>query len=98
MEDTLLSNYTIADLENTISKILKQIIQEQSSLNYSSHNELVTRKETANILKISLPTLHNWTKIGLLPHYKVSSRVRYKRSEIMELFNSGDLNKFNRFK
>ncbi len=96
MNKVLLSNYTITDLENTITKILKQIIFEQSYLNDSATNELVTRQEAAKILKISLPTLHNWTKNGLLSCYKVSSRVRYKRSEIMELFNSDDLNKFSR--
>jgi len=96
MNNILLSNYSITDLENTIAKILKQIICEQNYLSDSAVNELITRQETAKILKISLPTLHNWTKNGLLFCYKVSSRVRYKRSEIMELFNSGDLNKYGR--
>jgi len=96
MENIFLSNYTITDLENTITKVLKQIIQEQQLSINSATNELITRQETAKILKISLPTLHNWTKNGILPSHKVSTRVRYKKSEIMELFNSGDINKYGR--
>ena len=97
MDSNLISSISIVDLENAIARVVNRIIQEQGLINLNQNDDLITRNDTAKILKISLPTLHNWTKIGLLPSYKVSSRVRYKRSEIMELFNSGDLYKFNRF-
>lgn len=41
-----------------------------------------TRKETANMLKISLPTLNHYTKKRILKGYRVGSRVLYKQSEI----------------
>jgi hypothetical protein len=41
-----------------------------------------TRKETAEMLKISLPTLNEYTKKRILTGYRVGVRVLYKQSEI----------------
>lgn len=46
--------------------------------------EFLTRNETARLLKISLPTLHDWTRTGKLKSYRISSRLRYRRSEVIE--------------
>lgn len=46
--------------------------------------DFLTRQQTAKLLKISLPTLHKWTKQGRLKSYKISGRVRYKRSEVSQ--------------
>jgi excisionase family DNA binding protein len=42
----------------------------------------LTRKETAEKLKISLPTLNDWSKRGLLKSYTIGGRVLYKANEI----------------
>lgn len=55
--------------------------------NESQHEELLTRKETAQYLGVSLTTLTEWTKVGVVKGYRINSRVRYKRSEIEESFN-----------
>lgn len=44
--------------------------------------ELLTREETAQKLKINLSTLHNWTKNKTLTAYGMGSRVYYRNSEI----------------
>jgi len=44
--------------------------------------EYLTRKETATLLKISLVTLHDWTKQGRLTSYCIGTRVRYKADEV----------------
>ena len=41
-----------------------------------------TRKETAEMLNISLPTLNEYTKKRILTGYRVGVRVLYKQSEI----------------
>ena len=55
-------------------KLTQQSIKDQT--------EFITRKEVSSILKISLPTLHEWTKSGLIQSYKIRSRVLYKLDEI----------------
>ena len=44
----------------------------------------ITRREVADILKVTLPTLHDWTKLGWLKAYKIGTRVLYKRNEVEE--------------
>lgn len=45
-------------------------------------SELMTRKEAANYLGVCLPTLHEYSKKGIIPTYYIGTRVRYKRSEL----------------
>ena len=44
--------------------------------------EYLTRSEVAELLKIDLSTVHNWTKRGKLTAYGIGNRVYYKRSEV----------------
>ena len=49
----------------------------------NSQTELITRKQTAKIIGISLPTLNEWSKRGVIPSYRIGTRVRYKKDEVM---------------
>ena len=42
----------------------------------------ITRREVAKLFKISLVTVHDWTRKGLLSAYKIGNRVYYKRAEV----------------
>lgn len=44
----------------------------------------LTRAEVAELLKIDLSTLHNWTKKGKVKAYGIGNRVYYKRDELYE--------------
>lgn len=44
---------------------------------------VLTRKQTAELLSISLVTLRNWTAQGLLPSYQLGGRIYYKQKEII---------------
>lgn len=44
--------------------------------------KLLTRSETAKFLCISLPTLHDWTKNGIISAHRIGNRVLYKANEI----------------
>lgn len=46
------------------------------------NEKYLTRKETAVELKISLPTLNEYTKRKLITGYRFGVRVLYKQSEI----------------
>ncbi|WP_211323768.1 helix-turn-helix domain-containing protein [Chitinophaga dinghuensis] len=48
------------------------------------NDELITRKEAAALLGISLPTLLEFTKTGKVTGYRIGTRVRYKRTEIID--------------
>ncbi len=44
----------------------------------------MSRKEVGELLGISLVTIHNWSRDGILKAYKIGNRVRFKRSDIEE--------------
>jgi excisionase family DNA binding protein len=44
--------------------------------------EYLTRKEVAKILKVSLVTLTDWNKKGVLKPYRLGNLIRYKRVEL----------------
>ena len=48
---------------------------------------LLTRKEVAEMLSVSLTTLHDWNKQGRLRATKINGRVLYMREEIMNRIN-----------
>lgn len=58
---------------------LKEIVQ---NFQPKKQPEYLTRKEVAKILKVSLVTLSDWNKKGVLKPYRLGNLIRYKREEI----------------
>ncbi|MFN3801336.1 helix-turn-helix domain-containing protein [Belliella pelovolcani] len=83
MDNLILSTYTPEQLtgiiNNAVTEAVKNIKIDAST---PQSEKLLTRKETADKLKISLVTLNDWTKRGLIQSYIIGGRVLYKDSEI----------------
>jgi excisionase family DNA binding protein len=65
---------------------IAQVVREEISAHHAAPAEpeqLLTRKDAARLLGITLPTLRAYTRSGLLKGYRIGSRVRYKRSEVI---------------
>lgn len=58
--------------------------------------ELITRKETAHLLGISLPTLNEWTKNGVLPAQRIGTRIRYNRADVYSSLKDVETLKYRR--
>ena len=82
-------NILSSDIE-TIKKLIKESLSEEINNNENSYYEKVinpsylTRKETALRLKISLTTLNEYSKQGIIQSYRVGKRVLYKPDEVEE--------------
>lgn len=50
----------------------------------SQPEELLTREEACQFLKINSSTLWTWTNKGIVKAYGISNRRYYKRSELLE--------------
>lgn len=81
MKEINLINITYDELLKGIDRLLEDKLSKKFS-SQEHENDFITRKEVAGILKISLPTLNDWTKQGWLKAYKMGNRVLYKRSEV----------------
>ena len=56
----------------------------------------LTRGEVCKQLQISLPTLHNYTKEGLIKSYRMGGKVRYKAQEIEQALTERNFKAVNR--
>jgi excisionase family DNA binding protein len=82
MENSILiRNLTVEELQDVIRVIVRDEIQQASTFKRNEPRYL-TRKEAAALLKISLPTLNNYTKGGRIKGYRVGSRVLYKLEDL----------------
>lgn len=54
----------------------------------SNARVILTRKEAASFLSVSLTTLKAWTDQKLLKAYRLGGRVYYKQSEIVSALES----------
>ena len=50
----------------------------------NTNDDLLTRKEAFEFLKIDSSTLWNWTNKGKVKSYGIANRRYYKRSELLE--------------
>ncbi len=83
METVQLIGISPEQLQDAILSGVKNQIQElKKSFEPKQPTEYLTRNEVAELLKIDLSTLHNWTKSGKLNAYGIGSRVYYERSEV----------------
>jgi len=50
--------------------------------------ELLTRKETADLLRVTTYTIDKWAKEGILPARKIKRRVVFFRDEVLDVIRA----------
>ena len=80
MENSIiLQNVSPEELKN----LIKQAIRAELDNHPKKENiKYLSREETAKLLKISLPTLHFYTKKGIIKSHRIGSRVLFLESDI----------------
>jgi len=80
------------DFKNEILIGVKEIFLSDLKNKEVEEDRLLTREETAEMLSVSLVTLWKWTKTDIIPAFRIGSKVRYKKSQILTA-----LEKMNQF-
>ena len=82
----LLQNLTVEQLQQLIGTSVRNgIIELQKELQTKDNSEeLMTREETCQFLKIDSSTLWAWTNQQKVKAYGIGARRYYKRSELLE--------------
>jgi excisionase family DNA binding protein len=96
MENFILSSVPLEQLQTAISEAVKNEFLKLGTNTPPEEIEYITRKETALILGVSLVTLNEWTKTGTLQGYRIGSRVRYKKTEVLSSLQKVQQIKFRR--
>ena len=77
----LLSPVSIADLMANVRDIIRAELRQQNIADLSE--KLLTAKEAADLLRVSLVTLWQWEKNGRIAKYSMGGRTYFKYSELM---------------
>jgi excisionase family DNA binding protein len=80
----VLSPLPLAVLVEEIARAVRAEMDATPKGGTAPPEELLTRMEAAELLGITLPTLRDYTNRGLVTGYRIGTRVRYKRSEVID--------------
>ncbi|HQW99750.1 MAG: helix-turn-helix domain-containing protein [Flavobacteriales bacterium] len=82
-QQIVLSPLPLTDLVGAIARAVCSEMDTRPQAATPPPEELLTREEAAQLLGITLPTLRDYTRRGLVEGYRIGTRVRYKRSEVL---------------
>jgi excisionase family DNA binding protein len=85
-EKIIVTNYDredlIAMIKEAFKEELKEILKQQEKSD--DYDELLSRKEVAELLKISLVTVNKYKRAGKLPYSRLGRNIYFKKGEIMK--------------
>jgi len=73
---------TREEFNQNLVNIIRDVLVNELPRQKEDAVKYLTREEVAERLRISLPTLVKYTKLGLIQGYKLGTRVLYKEVEI----------------
>ncbi|PRY08868.1 excisionase family DNA binding protein [Pontibacter ummariensis] len=87
MSQIILNGLTTEQLKELLVEVIAEHLSSASSVLSAAHSSqdqptYLTRAEAAKLLQISLPTLNDYTKRGVISSYRIGANVRYKFSDI----------------
>lgn len=97
MEQIFLNGINVEQLLERMGKLLDSRLNSLTLPKSESPTQYLSRAEVAKLLKISLPTLHEWTKLHWLQSYKIGNRVLYKLQEVQEALEKVSINKHKKY-
>lgn len=95
MAKITLQTFEISDLEKAVFNSFKKVLKDFPPFQKKEKLELLSRKDAAKLLCISLPTLHQWTKDGVITAFRIGNRVLYKLEDINKALTQIKTLKFN---
>jgi excisionase family DNA binding protein len=84
MEIFYLTGITVDELIDRFAAVIEKKTSKIWTPSETGRTEYISRSEVAKLLRISLPTVNDWTKLGWLNSYKIGRRVLYIRKEVDE--------------
>ncbi|AMO20737.1 helix-turn-helix domain-containing protein [Flavobacterium columnare] len=85
----LVHNIDVLQFQELLKETVKAELQElKASLKEENQDELLTREETYQFLKIDSSTLWEWTRKGKLKVYGIGNRKYYKKREVLDCLTS----------
>lgn len=94
MESKIFTTLSESEIQEMINKKVEEAVK--NIIPQPESNELLTRKQVSELLGVSLVTLHDWTKRGIIPALRIGTRIRFKQSDVMAALNQIETLKYRR--
>ncbi|UKM63888.1 helix-turn-helix domain-containing protein [Flavobacteriaceae bacterium GSB9] len=89
-----ITEVTVEELADKVAdKLMLKIENYLKDLSKKKNDEILTRQEVADYLKISLVTIHSWNKCGILKPIRMGNRIFYKKQDILDVLEQKTINK-----
>jgi len=82
MKQIILQGVSVEQLNELIQEGVRENLKELIDSSKPQQEKFLTRQEAADLLRISLPTLTDYVKRGIITANRISNRVLFKRSDI----------------
>jgi excisionase family DNA binding protein len=85
MIKTLTTTYEASEFRNIIAECISDTVKKEIAQLITPSEpkkQILTRQETADILNISIPTLRDYTKRGLIIGHRLGITVRYRFEDV----------------
>ena len=90
MQNLYLQGISIEAMKSLIKEAVEEVVEKKQLQNTSEQKEPLPREKTyltinevCDLLQVSKVTLHKWSVEGLIPSFRISNRIRYKREDIL---------------
>lgn len=80
----VLSPISLTDFETLIKSCLRSELQSQLPPPPKEEGELITTAEATKLLRVSKVTLSKWRTEGRIKFYRIGTRIRFRKSELLE--------------
>ena len=85
----VLTTMSLDELTSIIGTTVKNAMSTDKPVDkvIQENNDFVKIEEVCKLFHVSKVTIHSWKKSGKLPFYRISNKVYFKKSEIIEAMN-----------
>ena len=79
----ILYTLTPDELKALIRDAVNEVNEKLPTSELVKEDQLISLNECADFLSVSLVTIHTWKKAGLIPFYRISNKIYFKKNEVI---------------
>lgn len=84
------------ELKALIKDSIIEVLEEKTNPKQpDKEDQLIRLNEACQLLKVSKVTIHNWKRAGLIPFYRISNKIYFKKDELINSLKKSKKGKSN---
>jgi len=90
-----MTDFTFEQLPKAVSQLyeklnnIERLLTEKGNIHHSESDQLLTIKEAAQVLHLSVPTIYGYVSRNEIPFSKKGKRLYFSKSELIEWIKKG---------